>query len=228
VTGPVAAPALEAALRTLKLPGMADMLGDRLAQAGSAGLGHAELLALLVGDEQTRRDSAGLARRLAAAHFEQTCAVEDFDFAYNPQIPAGLIRDLAGLGFLTAGQSVILHGPVGVGKTMLAQALGQLACRRGHTVVFTKTSRLLADLAGGHADRSWQTRLRRWARPALLICDDFGMREFTLPQADDLYELVTERAGRSMIFTSNRAPADWGQLSNGAKVANNASTNAGC
>jgi len=206
---PVPVPALEAVLRALKLPGMADMLGERLAQATAGKLGHAELLALLAGDEQTRRDTAGLQRRLAAAHFEATCAVEDFDFAFNPQIPAGTIRDLAGLGFLTAGQSVILHGPVGVGKTMLAQALGQLACRRGHTVVFTKTSRLLADLAGGHADRTWASRLRRWARPALLICDDFAMRELTLPQADDLYELVTERAGRSIIATSNRAPADW-------------------
>ena len=206
---PVAAPALEAVLRSLKLPGMSDMLGERLAQGAAGGLGHAEVLALLAGDEQTRREGAGLARRLAAAHFEATCAVEDFDFAYNPDIPAGTVRDLAGLGFLSAGQSVILHGPVGVGKTMLAQALGQLACRRGHTVAFTKTSRLLADLAGGHADRTWATRLRRWARPALLICDDFAMRELTLPQADDLYELVTERAGRSIIATSNRAPADW-------------------
>jgi len=188
---------------------MADMLGERLAQGAAGKLGHAELLALLVGDEQTRREGAGLARRLAAAHFEATCAVEDFDFGYNPDIPAGTIRDLSGLGFLAAGQSVILHGPVGVGKTMLAQALGQLACRRGHTVAFTKTSRLLADLAGGHADRTWATRLRRWARPALLICDDFAMRELTLPQADDLYELVTERAGRPVVITSNRAPADW-------------------
>ena len=93
---PAANPALEAALRRLKLTGMADMLTDRLAQAGAGRLGHAELIALLVGDEQTRRDSAGLARRLAAAHFEATCAVEDFDFGYNPDIPAGVIRDLAG------------------------------------------------------------------------------------------------------------------------------------
>jgi len=69
----------------------------------------------------------------------------------NPQIPAGTIRDLTSLAFLTAGQSIILHGPVGVGKTMIAQALGQLACRRGHTVLFTKTSRLLADLSVGAA-----------------------------------------------------------------------------
>jgi len=205
----VAAPAVEAALRSLKLTGMADMLGERLAQARTGSLGHAELLGLLIGDEQTRRDTAGLARRLAAAHFEQVCAIEDYDFGYNPQVPAGTIRDLAGLGFLTAGQSVILHGPVGVGKTMIAQALGQLACRRGHTAVFTKTSRLLADLSGGHADRTWTTRLRRWARPALLICDDFAMRDLTMAQADDLYELITERAGRSIIITSNRAPTDW-------------------
>jgi DNA replication protein DnaC len=202
-------PQLEALLRTLKLPGMADMLGERLAQAAAGKLGHAELLALLCGDEIARRDSAGLARRLAAARFESTAAIEDFDFGYNPDIPAGVIRDLASLRFLDQGESIILHGPVGVGKTMLAQALGQLACRRGHTAAFAKTSRLLADLAGGHADHTWAARLRRWARPALLICDDFAMRELSMAHADDLYELITERAGRPMILTSNHAPSDW-------------------
>ena len=62
--------------------------------------------------------------------------------------------------FVEARESVILHGPVGVGKTMIAQALGHAACRRGYSAAFTKTSRLVADLAGGHADRSWETRLR--------------------------------------------------------------------
>jgi hypothetical protein len=114
-------PQLEALLRSLKLPGMADMLGERLAQAAAGKLGHAELLALLCGNV-ARRDAAGLARRLAAARFEATCAIEDFDFGFNPDIPAGVIRDLATLRFLDQGESVILHGPVGVGKTMLAQA----------------------------------------------------------------------------------------------------------
>lgn len=94
---------------------------------------------------------------------------------------------------------------------MVAQALGHAACRHGHSVAFTKTSRLLADLAGGHADRSWHNRLRRWSRPTLLILDDFAMRDFTLAQADDLYELVGERAAarRPVIFTANRAAVDW-------------------
>lgn len=107
---------------------------------------------------------------------------------------------------------MVLHGPVGVGKSHVAQALGHAACRRGFTAAFTKTSRLLADLAGGHADRSWDTRLRRWARPGLLILDDFAMRDFSVSQADDLYELVTERAGRSLVITANRSAADWYQL----------------
>jgi DNA replication protein DnaC len=202
-------PQLETLLRSLKLPGMAEMLGERLAQAAAGKLGHAELLALLCGDELARRDAAGLARRLAAARFESTAAIEDFDFGYNPDIPAGIIRDLATLRFLDQQESIILHGPVGVGKNMLAQAVGQLAGRRGHTAAFTKASRLLSDLAGGHADRTWAARLRRWARPAVLICDDFAMRELSMAQADDLYELITERPGRPVILTSNRAPTDW-------------------
>ena len=203
---------LETTLRALGLSGMLDTLQARLQQAHAGQLGHLEFLQTLCEDEITRRDTAALTRRVKAAHFEATATVEEFDFTYNPKIPAAVLRDLAALRFLDAGESVILHGPVGVGKTMIAQALGHQACRHGHTAVFTKTSRLLADLAGGHVDRSWATRLRRWARPGLLILDDFAIREFTPTQADDLYELVTERAGRSLVLTANRAAADWHPL----------------
>jgi DNA replication protein DnaC len=203
---------LETSLRTLALSGMLDTLEARLAQAHAGELGHLEFLQVLCQDEITRRDAAALDRRLRAARFEAAATLEDYDFAYNPKIPAGHIRDLATLRFIDNNESVVLHGPVGVGKSMIAQALGHAACRRGHSVAFTKTSRLLADLAGGHADRSWESRLRRWARPALLICDDFAMRQFSPTQADDLYELISERGGRSLIFTANRAAEDWYSL----------------
>jgi DNA replication protein DnaC len=200
---------LEDALGALKLFGMLDTLETRLAQATAGELGYVELLQALCADEVARRDAAGLERRLRAARFEQMATIEQFDFSFNPKVPAGQIRDLATLRFVDAGESVILHGPVGVGKSMIAQALGHAACRRGHSVVFTKTSRLLADLAGGHADRTWEARLRRWARPKILILDDFAIRDFTLTQADDLYELVSERAGRPAIFTANRQASAW-------------------
>ena len=154
---------LEASLSALRLSGMLDTLEARLGQAQRGELGHLEFLQVLCEDEVARRDAAALERRLRAARFEAAATLEDFDFSYNPKIPAARIRDLATLRFLDAGESVVLHGPVGVGKSMIAQALGHAACRRGHSVVFTKTSRLLADLAGGHADRSWESRLRRWA-----------------------------------------------------------------
>jgi hypothetical protein len=83
-----------------------------------------------------------------------------------------------------------------------------LAIRQGAHVRFVKTSRILADLAGGHADRTWQKRIRELVRPDMLILDDFAMRQLSAAQADDLYELVSERQGRSLIITSNRATSD--------------------
>jgi DNA replication protein DnaC len=200
---------LETTLRTLKLSGMLDTLEARLAQAHAGELGHLEFLQVLCEDEITRRDAAAVIRRVHQARFEQPTVIEEFDFTYNPTIPAPVIRDLAALRFIERGESVILHGPVGVGKTFIAQALGHQACRHGHSVAFTKTSRLLADLAGGHADHTWTMRLRRWAKPALVILDDFAMRDYTPAQADDLYELLTERAGRPLVLTANRRPEDW-------------------
>ena len=210
---------LETTLRSLALSGMLDTLEVRLTQANAGELGHVEFLQTLCEDELARRDAAGIARRVRAAHFEQTCALEDYDFSFNPKIPAARIRDLATLRFVEDGESVVLHGPVGVGKSMIAQALGHQACRRGYTVAFTKTSRLLADLAGGHADRTWEARLRRWARPSVLVLDDFAMRSFTPTQSDDLYELITERTGKSLIATANRAATDWYSLFPNAVVA---------
>jgi DNA replication protein DnaC len=210
---------LEQTLRSLRLSGMLDTLEARLAQAQAGELGHIEFLQTLCEDELQRRDASGITRRVRAARFEQMCSIEDFDFSFNPKIPAARIRDLATLRFVESGESVVLHGPVGVGKTMVAQALGHQACRRGYTVVFTKTSRLLSDLAGGHADRTWGARLRRWSAPSVLVLDDFAMRAFTPTQSDDLYELVTERAGKSLIATANRAATDWYSLFPNAVVA---------
>jgi DNA replication protein DnaC len=201
--------ALASALRGLKLSGMPGTLDARLAQAHAGDLGHLDFLQVLCQDETSRRASMSLQRRIRRARFETEATLEGFDFAASPKVPAAQIRDLGALRWLAGGESVILYGPVGVGKSHIAQALAHLAIRSGASARFLKTSRALAHLAGGRADRTWDKRLAELTRPAVLILDDFAMRELTAVQADDLYELITERAGSSLILTSNRAPADW-------------------
>ena len=199
--------ALREYLKALRLGGMLETLDARLLQAHGGELGHLEFLQVLCADEITRRETVAFQRRLQRAHFEQNVTLEEFDFNASSKLPAAQIRDLSALRWLHAGESVILFGPVGVGKTHVAQALGHLAVRQGANVRFAKTSRVLADLAGGHADRTWDKRIKELIRPDVLILDDFAMRQLTAAQADDLYELVSERQGRSMVITSNRAPS---------------------
>src|SRR5580693_2472796 len=112
------------ALRTLKLSGMLATLDARLTQAAAGDLGHLDFLQVLCEDEITRRASVSLAKRIRRARFEEQATLEGFDFAASPKLPAAQIRDLAALRWLHAGESVILYGPVGVGKTHVAQALG--------------------------------------------------------------------------------------------------------
>ena len=214
---------LQAKLKTLRLGGMLHTLELRRGQAEDQRLGHVEFLALLLDDEIDRRQSKMLAHRLHRARFEEEKTLEEFDWNFNPQIPAEQLRNLATCGFVERRESVLLCGPVGVGKTHAAQALGHAACRAGHTVLFTKTSALLRDLAGGRADGSWEPRLRKYLQSDVLILDDFGMREFSPSQAEDLYELICERyRSGSMIVTSNRRPRDWYSLFPNAVLAESA------
>ncbi len=201
---------LQPRLKRLKLGGMLQTLELRLDQAHQEKLGHLEFLELMIEDEIQRRQNKALARRIQRARFEEERTLSEFDFAFNPKIPSSQIRDLATCGFIERRESLLLVGPVGVGKTHIAQAIGHAACRQGRSVLFEKTARVLSDLGAGHLDATWERRLRRYLAPDLLILDDFGLRAFTERQGEDLYELVSERVRRgSTIVTSNRPPSEW-------------------
>lgn len=201
---------LKPKLKALRLGGMLDTLDLRLNQAQQSSLGYLVFLELLLEDEINRRAQKALGLRLTRARFEESKTLADFDFSFNPKVPVQLIHDLATCHFLPRNESVIMCGPVGVGKSHLAQALGHAACQQGYHVLYLKTSRLLQDLGGGHADGTWDVRLRRYLKPDLLILDDFGLREFSHQQAEDVYELICERhRSGSMMVVSNRAPQDW-------------------
>ncbi|GAA0612355.1 ATP-binding protein [Streptomyces crystallinus] len=201
--------ALRESLKALRLSGMLETLDARLAQAHGGELCHLDFLQVLCQDEITRRETVAFQRRLQRAKFEQQVTLEEFDFTASSKLPAAQIRDLGALRWLHAGEPVILFGPVRRRQDPHRPALGHLAVRQGAHVRFAKNSRILADLAGGHADRTWEKRIRELIRPDVLILNDFAMRQLSAAQADDIYELVSERQGRSLIITSNRAPSDW-------------------
>ena len=201
---------VENKLRILKLGGMIETLEMRLDQAQKDGVNFTQFLEVLLEDEVQHRANKRLATRIIRAHFEEEKSLEGFDFNFNPKLPAQYIRELATCQFIERKESVILCGPVGVGKTHLAQALGHQACRSGYKVLFTKAGRLLADLGGGRADETWEKRIQHYLKTDLLILDDFAMKEFTKTQAEDIYELIDRRnRNSSLVVTANRTPKDW-------------------
>jgi len=197
-------------MRPLRLNGMLDTLELRLSQAQKDNIGFVQFLELLLEDETQHRANKKLASRIHKARFEEEKSLEGFDFTFNPKIPSQHIHDLATCRFIECKESIIFCGPVGVGKTHLAEALGHQACRQGYSVLFTKTSRLLSDMGGGRADDTWEKRLRRYLKPDLLIIDDLALKEFTKTQAEDIYELIDRRyRSSSMVVTANHSPKDW-------------------
>lgn len=210
-------------LRILKLGGFLETLDVRLRQAEEEDLSRLEFLQRMVQDEIERREAKKLEKRLRSASFEEAKTMEGFDFSFNPKIRKGVISDLATCLFVEKKEHVLIYGPVGVGKTHIAQALGHQACRKGHDVLFVKTTKLLRSLLAARADHSWEKRIRKCLKPDVLILDDFGLSPLTTLQAEDIYELICERHLKSsIIVTSNRPPQDWLTLFPDPVMANSA------
>ena len=185
----------------------------RTRQATDDNLSHREFLFRLLQDEVERREAKQLHLRLRRASFDNEKTLEDFDFAFNPQIPKSKIVDIATCNFIERKENVVLVGPTGVGKSHLAQALGHRACRAGHTVLYVSAHEMLTKLRASRADQSYDRCLNRFSNPDLLIVDDLGLRPLENDEPIDLYEVIRQRYERgAMIITSNRALEEWPPL----------------
>jgi DNA replication protein DnaC len=170
----------------------------------------------LIEDEYERRQSGRLLKRLRQAGFEEEKTLEGFDFSFNPQIPVKRIKQVVNCVYIENKENIFLLGPVGVGKSHIAQALG-------HDVLYTKAAKMFRYLNSRRADNSWETKIKRYTATDLLIIDDFGLKPLAPLQSDDFYEVINERyMKKSIIFTSNRSIEDWQGLFPDPLIANSA------
>ena len=205
-------PALEPALKQLRLSGILDSMEIRNKQAIEDGLSHVEFLAMLIQDEVARREQKKFSLRVRRAGFRSEKTLESFDFSYNPSINKALVLDLATCRFLEEKAPVLIVGPCGTGKSHLAQALGHCAVRQGVDVIFTTCASLTQSLNAARATGGYERKLATLARVPLLIIDDFGLKPLRSPADEDLHDLIAERYEQAAtIVTSNLDFPEWDQ-----------------
>jgi DNA replication protein DnaC len=197
-------------LQALRLTGMVKGLEEQLQMSGIEELGFTERLGLLVDREMTERESRRLKDRLAKARLRQAAAVEDVDLRTPRGLDRSLFLALCSCQWVSQHLNVLITGPTGAGKSFLACALAQKACREGFSALYHRLPRLLSELGAAKADGRYPKLLATLARADVLVLDDWCLHPLTDTQRRDLLEILEDRYGnRSTVVTSQLPVATW-------------------
>lgn len=198
-----------AQLRTLKLDGLVVALEEQLTQPGMAAMSFEERLALLIDREVHHRDARRQERLLKAAKLKYPkAAIEDLDSRPGRGIDRKAIMSLALGNWVEAGHSLLITGATGAGKSWLACALAQYACRRGHSAYYQRVPRLAEELAIRHGSGSFGKWLLQLAKVDVLLLDDWGMATLDAATRADLLEIIDDRAGQRATLITSQLPVD--------------------
>lgn len=200
-------------LSKMKMYGMLENIDIRLAEATTHGWGHTDLLSAIITDEKVHRDNIQVLRRIKAAKFRTDACLEKIDTTTKRSITFTQIKDLMELRFIADPRNVLIHGPTGVGKTFLATALGNQACRKGFNSIFIGINEFIDKIEVTRADGSFLRLRDKFIKTDLLILDDLGIKKLPPVAVQDLYDILEERfSHKSTIITSQIPLENWKEV----------------
>jgi len=195
-------------LESLRLTGMLTALQEQMGMDDINNLNFEERLGLLVDREAVYRESRRLKTRLRKAKLRHDAAVEDIDFRHPRGLDKSLVMRLADCNWLKNHENLIITGPTGVGKSYLACAFAQKACRTGYSAVYLRTSRLFENLGLAKGDGRYIKLLTGFAKTDLLVLDDFGLAKLNREHQHDLLEILEDRHGLKSTLVTSQLPVE--------------------
>ncbi len=204
---------IRATATRLGLPHLARTLADLTARADTEAMGYLDFLDLVLEEEQAVRDERRFRSALRLSKLPHHKTLDEYDFAFQPDLDPRKIRDLATLAFVQAKANVALLGPPGVGKTHIAVALAVAACRAGFTVYFTSLDDMVRHLTAADDIGRLTRKLHTYLRPNVLVIDEVGYQPLERAQANLVFQVISKRYEKgSTLLTSNKSFGEWGQV----------------
>lgn len=195
-------------LTTMRFTGMAAALDEQMQMDGLDDMAFEERLGILLDREQAVRETRRMKTRLRKAKLRQQGSVEDIDFRHPRGLDKSLVVRLTDCQWIRKHNNLFITGPTGVGKSYLACAFAEKACREGFSALYLRTTKLFEDLSLAKGDGRYLKLLTSYAKTDLLVLDDYGLLELNQEQRHDLLEILEDRHGLKSTLVTSQLPVE--------------------